>query len=520
LGAKQLQVVINKEGAMLQGMLQVRRPVAIAAISGVLIAGGVSGAALSLWAKHSAFFSQSPAVVIAAGKTVEAAPANTLGFAPVLKPALAAVVNISSSRIVKTPSAPYGPFFGDPFFRQFFGDQFFRQMPREQREHSLGSGVIMSEDGYILTNNHVVDKATDIKVALPDKREFKGKVVGSDPKTDIAVVKISASELPTLAFGDSDKLQVGDYVFAIGDPFGIGETATMGIVSAKGRGNLAIEDYEDFIQTDAAINPGNSGGALINARGELIGINTAILAGNGGGNQGIGFAVPIDMARRVMDQILKNGKVTRGYLGVVIQEVTPELAKAFKAPEGKGALVGDVSSDGPGAKAGFQKGDVIEEIDGQEVSGVNDLRLRIASTAPGTTVHLKVFRNGEPRDVSVTLGQLPEKANEGPLGGGENESESTPMKGVQVDELTAQLRRELDLSPTIHGVVVTDVSPESPAAGAGLRRGDVIEEVNRHGVDSTTEYRKALRRAGNQSLVLLVSRNGNTTFIVIEPEKD
>jgi serine protease Do len=520
LGAKQLQVVINKEGAMLQGMLQVRRPVAIAAISGVLIAGGVSGAALSLWAKHSAFFSQSPAVVIAAGKTVEAAPANTLGFAPVLKPALAAVVNISSSRIVKTPSAPYGPFFGDPFFRQFFGDQFFRQMPREQREHSLGSGVIMSEDGYILTNNHVVDKATDIKVALPDKREFKGKVVGSDPKTDIAVVKISAGELPTLAFGDSDKLQVGDYVFAIGDPFGIGETATMGIVSAKGRGNLAIEDYEDFIQTDAAINPGNSGGALINARGELIGINTAILAGNGGGNQGIGFAVPIDMARQVMDQILKNGKVTRGYLGVVIQEVTPELAKAFKAPEGKGALVGDVSSDGPGAKAGFQKGDVIEEIDGQEVSGVNDLRLRIASTAPGTTVHLKVFRNGEPRDVSVTLGQLPEKANEGPLGGGENESESTPMKGVQVDELTAQLRRELDLSPTIHGVVVTDVSPESPAAGAGLRRGDVIEEVNRHGVDSTTEYRKALRRAGNQSLVLLVSRNGNTTFIVIEPEKD
>jgi serine protease Do len=292
----------------------------------------------------------------------------------------------------------------------------------------------------------------------------------------------------------------------------------MGIVSAKGRGNLDIEDYEDFIQTDASINPGNSGGALINARGELVGINTAILAGNGRGNQGIGFAIPIDMARRVMDQILKNGKVTRGYLGVVIQEVTPDLAKAFKAPESKGALVGDVSSDGPGAKAGLQKGDVIEEIDGQEVSGVNDLRLRIASTAPGTTVHLKVFRNGEPRDVSVTLGQLPEKANEGPLGGGE--SESTPMKGVQVDELTAQLRRELDLSPSIHGVVVTDVSPDSPAAGAGLRRGDVIEEVNRQPVDSTTEYRKALRRAGNQSLVLLVNRNGNTTFIVIEPQQD
>ncbi len=503
---------------MLEGMFQIRRSVAVAAISCVLIVGGVSGAALSLWAKHGSSSSQSPAVVVAAGKNIDSAPPNALGFAPVLKPALAAVVNISSSRIVKTPSTPSGPFFDDPFFRQFFGDQFFRQMPREQREHSLGSGVIVTQDGYILTNNHVVDKATDIKVALPDKREFRGKVVGSDPKTDVAVVKISATGLPTLGFGDSDKLQVGDYVFAIGDPFGIGETATMGIVSAKGRGNLDIEDYEDFIQTDAAINPGNSGGALINARGELIGINTAILAGNGGGNQGIGFAIPIDMARRVMDQILKNGKVTRGYLGVVIQEVTPDLAKAFKAPEAKGALVGDVSSDGPGAKAGLQKGDVIEEIDGQEVSGVNDLRLRIASTAPGTTVHLKVFRNGEPRDVSVTLGQLPEKANEGPLSGGE--SESTPMKGVQVDELTAQLRRELDLSPSVHGVVVTDISPDSPAAGTGLRRGDVIEEVNRQPVDSITEYRKALRRAGNQSLVLLVNRNGNTTFIVVEPQQD
>ena len=503
---------------MLQRTLQIRRSMAVAAISGVLIFGGLSGAGLSLWAKHSWSLSQLPVVVVAAGNNVEAAPPNALGFAPVLKPALAAVVNISSSRIVKTPSTPFGPFFQDPFFRQFFGDQFYRQMPREQREHSLGSGVIVSEDGYILTNNHVVDKATDIKIALPDKREFKGKVVGSDPKTDVAVVKISATGLPTLTFGDSDKLQVGDYVFAIGDPFGIGETATMGIVSAKGRGGLAIEDYEDFIQTDAAINPGNSGGALINARGELIGINTAILAGNGGGNQGIGFAIPISMAHRVMDQILKNGRVTRGYLGVAIQDMTPDLAKAFKAPEGKGALVGDVSSDGPGAKAGLQKGDAIEEIDGQTVTGVNDLRLRIASTVPGTTVHLKVLRNGEPRDVAVTLGQLPEKANEGPLSRGE--SEGTPMKGVQVDELTPQLRRELDLSPNTHGVVVTDVSPDSPAADAGLRRGDVIEEVNRQPVDSVPEYRGALHRAGNQSLVLLVSRNGNTTFIVVEPEKD
>jgi serine protease Do len=500
---------------MIAPVFEVRRSVAVAVIVCVLIIGGVGGGALSLWAKHESAVSASPAVVVAAGRSAEPGAPTAMGFAPVLKPALAAVVNISSSRIVKTPRAPFDPFFNDPFFRQFFGDQLFRQMPREQREHSLGSGVIVTADGYILTNNHVIDKASDIKVALPDKREFKGKVVGSDPKTDVAVVKISATDLPTLSFGDADKLQVGDYVFAIGDPFGIGETATMGIVSAKGRGNLDIEDYEDFIQTDAAINPGNSGGALVNARGELVGINTAILAGGGGGNQGIGFAIPINMARRVMDQILKHGKVTRGYLGVAIQEVSPDLAKAFKAPEGKGALVGDVSPGGPGAKAGLEKGDVIEEIDGQTVSGVNDLRLRIASTAPGTTVHLKVLRNGQPRDVAVILGELPEKAAAGALG---SETEDTAMKGVQVDDVTPQLRRELDLQPGIKGVVVTDVSPDAPAADAGLRRGDVIEEVNREPVQSVAEYRRAVRRAGNQSIVLLVNRNGNTTFVVIEPE--
>ena len=501
---------------MIPRMLEIKRSIAFLVISSVLVVGGVTGAALSLRARHTSFSSDAPAIVVAAPPNTVAGAPNTTGFAPVLKPALAAVVNISSSRVVKTPSAPFDPFSNDPFFRQFFGDQFLRRMPREQREHSLGSGVIVTEDGYVLTNNHVVDKATDIKVALPDKREFKGKVVGSDPKTDVAVVRISATGLPTLASGDSDKLQVGDYVFAIGDPFGIGETATMGIVSAKGRGGLAIEDYEDFIQTDAAINPGNSGGALINARGELIGINTAILAGGGGGNQGIGFAIPINMARRVMDEILKHGKVTRGYLGVAIQDVTPDLAKAFKAPEGKGALVGDVSSDGPGAKGGLQKGDVIEEVDGQTVSGVNELRLRIASTTPGTTVHLKVLRNGQPRDVEVRLGELPEKLNEGSLTGGE--SEGTPMKGVQVDELTPQRRRELDLRPGIKGVVVTDVSPDSPAGDAGLRRGDVIEEINREPVESVSEYRRAVRRAGNQSIVLLVNRNGNTNFLVVEPE--
>ncbi|MGA7929268.1 MAG: Do family serine endopeptidase, partial [Candidatus Sulfotelmatobacter sp.] len=392
-----------------------------------------------------------------------------MGYASILKPVLSAVVNISSSKIVKTPggSAPFGPLFNDPFFRQFFGDQFFHgfQTPREQREQSLGSDVIVSPDGYILTNNHVIEGASEIKVFLPDKREFKGKVVGSDPKTDVAVVRIEAKNLPALTMGDSSKIQVGDLAFAVGDPFGIGEKATMGIVSATGRNGLDIEDYEDFIQTDAAINPGNSGGALVNARGELIGINTAILTGGGGGNQGIGFAIPINMARRVMGEILKTGKVVRSYLGVVIQEVTPALAKAFNVPQGKGVVIGDVTAGGPADKAGLQKGDVIEELNGQTVNGVNDLRLQIASMPPGTVAHLKILRNGQEREVSVTLGELPGKT--GPIGPS-GLSENSPMRGVQVDNMTPSVARDLGMPMTTKGAVVTDVAAGTPASDAGL----------------------------------------------------
>lgn len=500
---------------MIPHLLSVRRSFAIRVVFALLAISGTAASALSTSAERP---NPSPALSVSVtptGHGMALGSPNAMGFAPVLKPALAAVVNISSSRVVRTPGAPFDPGYSDPLFEQFFGDQFSRRAPREEREHSLGSGVIVAADGYILTNNHVVDQANNITVALPDKREFKGKVVGSDPKTDVAVIKIAATNLPTLAFGDSDKLQVGDYVFAIGDPFGIGETATMGIVSATGRGNLDIEDYEDFIQTDAAINPGNSGGALINARGELVGINTAILSGEGGGNQGIGFAIPINMARRVMDQILRHGKVTRGYLGVGIEEVTPDLARAFYVPAGKGALIGDVSPDGPGSKAGLRRGDVIEELDGEAVNGANDLRLRIASLAPGTTVHLKVLRDGGSRDIAVTLGELPEKANEPPSGG---EGEESPMRGVQVDDLTPYLRRQLGLPPATKGVVVANVSPDSPAADAGLQRGDVIEEVNHDPVETVVEYRQATRRAGNQNILLLVNRNGYTTFSIVQPE--
>ncbi|HKV78705.1 MAG TPA: DegQ family serine endoprotease [Candidatus Sulfotelmatobacter sp.] len=450
-------------------------------------------------------------VFVAHAQTKGVDPSAESGFASVFKPALPAVVSIASSRIVKVPQMP---FFNNPFFQQFFGGQLPRG-PQEQREGGLGSGVIISPDGYILTNNHVIDKATDIKVMLADKRQFPGKVIGADPKTDIAVVKIAATDLPTITLGDSSKLQVGDYAFAIGNPFGVGETGTMGIISATGRNSLDIEDYEDFIQTDAAINPGNSGGALLNIRGELIGINTAILSGGSGGNQGIGFAIPINMAKHVMDEILKHGKVERGYIGVGIQEVTPDLAKAFNVPTEKGALVGNVEHNSPGAKAGLQRGDVITELDGQAISGPNDLRLKVGSMTPGTTVHLKVLRNGQSRDMSLTLGEAP--AGKGASNSPAEAAENSPMRGVQVDDLTASTRQQLGLGSDVNGVVVTDVPDASAAAEAGLQRGDVIEQLNRGSVNSVADYQRLIRQAGKEPLVLLINRGGNTTFMVVSP---
>jgi serine protease Do len=507
-----LAIESSERRIAMQRSVQLRHSVVITFGICILIAGAALGVGLVSWAGHPVLGSSTgiPVYITQSEGARGSGSANSLGFAAVLKPALPAVVSITSSRIVKVPQ---NPFFNDPFFQQFFGGRMPRQ-PQEQREMGLGSGVIVSADGYILTNNHVVEKATEIKVILADKRQFPGKVIGTDPKTDIAVVKIAATGLPTITLGDSSKLQVGDYAFAIGNPFGVGETATMGIVSATGRNGLDIEDYEDFIQTDAAINPGNSGGALLNARSELIGINTAILSG-GGGNQGIGFAIPVDMAKYVMDEILKHGKVVRGYIGIGIQDVTPDLAKAFNVPNGKGALVSDVQPNTPGAKAGLQRGDVITEIDGQPVSGQNDLRLKVGSMAPGTTVHLKVLRNGEPRDVTLTLGEMPS----GKSGGNaEGQAENSPMRGVQVDQLTPDIRQQLGLKPDTKGVVVTDVPDSSPAADAGLQRGDVIEQINRQPVNSVSDYQRLVAEAGKNSIVLLINRGGTTNFLVVQPE--
>jgi len=332
------------------------------------------------------------------------------------------------------------------------------------------------------------------------------------------VLKIDAKDLPTLAFGDASKLQVGDVVFAIGDPFGVGETATMGIVSATGRGNLQIEQggYEDFIQTDAAINPGNSGGALLDIHGNLVGINTAIITGGGGGNQGIGFAIPVGEAHHVMDQIVEHGHVIRGYLGIYIQAVTPDLAKQFGLTENRGALIGDVSPDGPAAKAGLKKGDVIVSVNGEPIEATNQLQLRVSSLAPGTSVDLKVFRDGKTSDMKVTLGELPaeKQANAGP----EDKSGSDVLKGVDVQTLTSEIAERLQLPAGTRGVVVTSVDASSAAAGK-LTRGDVIQEVNRKPVGTVNDFREALSSAGNQPILLSVNREGITNYVVIRPNE-
>jgi serine protease Do len=447
----------------------------------------------------------------------EASASAQSGFAPVVKKVLPAVVNITSSKVSKVSSESQ-EMPDDPLFRQFFGQEFSERFngPRQapgQREQGLGSGVIMTPDGYLLTNNHVVDGANDVRVTLSDKREFKAKVVGTDAKSDIAVLKIDASTLPSITVGDSTKVQVGDYALAIGDPFGVGQTVTMGIVSATGRSHLGIEDYEDFIQTDAPINPGNSGGALVNDRGELIGINTAIIAHGSEGNQGIGFAIPANMVRTVMEQIVENGKVTRAYLGIMPQDITQDVAKAFGEAQPHGALVADVSANGPAQEAGLERGDIIEEVNGKPVSDSNDLRMTVSMMAPQSTANLKVLRNGSERGIAVKLGDMPEEDAGVRSDGSSKGTPSSALSGVSVENLDAETANSLRLSPNTKGVAVTGVDPSSDAARAGLRRGDVIQELNRRPIQNTVEFEQAFRNSSNEKHLLLVNRNGKTMYL-------
>lgn len=438
-------------------------------------------------------------------------------MAPAARAAMPSVVKISSSKIVKQAtgfSGPQGMDQTNPLFRQFFGNGqgFQQQAPRSHREGGLGSGVIISQDGYILTNNHVVDGATDVRVTLPDRREFKAAVIGTDARTDIALVKIDASNLPAITLANSSKLQVGDAVLAIGNPYGVGQTVTMGIVSATGRSDLGIEEYEDFIQTDAPINPGNSGGALVNDRGELVGINTAILAQESGGNQGIGFAVPVNLARQVMDQIETHGHVTRAYLGVNIQEVTPAIAKALGLNGPEGALISAVSPDSPAERAGLKVGDVILDINGARVSERNQLRMQVSLMNPDQSVKLKVFRNGSNVDMTVRLSEMPgEKVAKADTAG---EDHDAALQGVSVEDLDARTARQLGLPANTQGVVVTDVDPASQAASAGLKEGDVIQQVNRQSVTTASDFARAVKKSSGASL-LLVNRAGNEMFLAV-----
>jgi serine protease Do len=426
-------------------------------------------------------------------------------FSSVAKKVSPAVVFIRMERRRQSPF-PGGSPFDDEFFRRFFG---MPEMPQERMEVGQGSGFIFTKDGYILTNNHVVGDADRLTVRLLDGREFDGKVVGTDPPSDVAVIRIETKdELPVLALGDSDALEVGEWVLAIGNPFGLSHTLTVGVVSATGRSSLGVTDYENFIQTDAAINPGNSGGPLVNLDGEVVGINTAIFSQTGG-SMGIGFAIPINMASAIEKQLVEEGEVTRGFLGVVIQNLTPELADSFDVDVRKGALVAEVTPDSPASKAGIQQGDIILEMDGEEVENVPDLRNRIALTAPGTKTRFRILRDGRERNVSVEIGKLdPEMLASA---GGRS---SIGELGISVSDMSEEQARSLGYEGE-SGVLITAVESDGPAARAGLRRGMLIRQANRRTVSSTDEFRQALRAGDPNLVLLLVQDNQGTRYVTI-----
>jgi serine protease Do len=441
-------------------------------------------------------------------------------FVEIAKSVKPAVVNISATRSGKFGEGPHGSPHEDPFFRKFFGDEFFkRDAPqREPKERGQGSGVIVESNGLIVTNNHVVNKADEIRVFLSDKREFKGKLIGTDAKTDIAIVKIEATGLSTIPWADSDQLEVGEYVLAVGSPFGLTQTVTMGIVSAVGRASMGIAEYEDFIQTDAAINPGNSGGALVNVRGELVGINTAIFS-QSGGSMGIGFAVPSNLSRAIMDQLVRTGKVVRGWLGVAIQDLTPELATQFGITETKGVLVSDVMEDSPAKKAGFERADVIVEYDGKPMDSPTHLRNAVAQTSIGRKVSVKLIRDKKPKTIEIAIVEQPKSL--GQSGTEENRESAVPtgvLSDLDVRELNEELTARYGMKSTERGVVVVRVKPGSAAEEMGVREGDLILEVNRKAVGSIKSYEHAASSLGKDNAVLLLlKRKGQAIYLTLRP---
>jgi len=451
----------------------------------------------------------------------ESIPLTTNIFVEIAKKQNPAVVNVSMSAKVpetrnqpptpRPPQSPPGLPRGDQF-RDFY-DRFFGQRPDRQPRRGTGSGFIIDAEGHILTNNHVIEGAEEIHVNLEDDKEYKATLIGSDPKTDIALIKINRDEgvnkpFPYLKMGDSDKLEVGEWVVAIGNPFGLSHTVTVGVVSAKQR-NINAGPYDEFIQTDASINPGNSGGPLINIKGEVVGINTAIISGpTGGGNVGIGFAIPVNIAKTILTALREKGKVTRGWLGVMIQKITPELAKSFSLKDDSGALVGDVIPDGPAAKAGIKRGDVIVKFNGQEVNDVGQLPKIVASTTPDTQVDVVVIRGGRSQTLNVHIAIL--KDGEAKVAQVEPHRDSLGMQG---QDITPDLAQSLGLDND-EGVLVSDVTAGESAAEAGIRRGDVITEIDRKPIRNMADYTRLLGNIKKKRTVLFLIRRGGTTIYI------
>ena len=442
-------------------------------------------------------------------------------FAPLVEKVAPSVVTVSTTQTVSRGLTAYP--FSDDALRQFFGGRS-PQRQGKQTLQGLGSGVIVSSDGYILTANHVVSGADEIMIGLGnDLRKFRAKKIGTDPGTDVALLKIDENNLPSLNFADSDKARAGDIVLAIGNPFGLRQTVTMGIISAVGRGGMGIVDYENFIQTDAAINMGNSGGALVDIEGRLLGINTAIFS-RGGGNQGIGFAIPANLAREVMQSLRDKGRVVRGYVGTSVQTLTPEIADAMKLKgQPTGALVGEVEPNAPAAKAGIKTGDVITAVNGKKVSDPRELRLMIGSMAPGTKAHMEINREGQTKTFDVQLGEMPPGAAEE---GTETSSEETtqPEKttvfgGVAITTITEDIRTALNLPKDVQGAVIADIDAESPAAKSGLREGDVIQEVNKQPVKSAKDLLAISKKLKpNEKILMRVYSQGRSGYVALEPK--
>lgn len=480
---------------------------------------GVFGAAL-VWGGQSLTASPASGSGATSPATAVSLPVQpSTGFTEVAKLVTPAVVNITTVMSAKVSDGRSVPdelrermeeFFGKPFGPRGRGQQAPVEPPGGPRPGGQGSGVIVSPDGYILTNNHVIENAREVTVTLPDKREFKGKIVGADPKTDLAVVRIEADNLPTIAWGDASKLQVGEYVLAVGNPFGLNSTVTLGIVSAVGRGHMGITQYEDFIQTDAAINPGNSGGALVNTKGELVGINTAIFSQTGG-YQGVGFAVSTTMGKPIYESLIKTGKVVRGYLGVGIQDLNPDLAKSFGIKDAKGALVSDVKEESPADHAGIKQGDVITKYQGVSIEDAVALQRLVTRTPVGSHVPVTVIRDGREREVTVTVNEQPDTTKTAKV---DTADRDFAFAGVAVQDLDQETAKELGLKGKPQGVVVTKVDPESGAQKAGLMPGDVIKEINRQPVKSVKDFEKMSSGVKKgDSVLILINRRGNSLFL-------